>query len=359
MDKHHPCGKRSANQYGSGEGLEALEPLDLHKIRNFDEMLRAMSHTSFQGRKTGEAADVLEAMVRDKGCFNVLTLAGAMTAAQMGLVICEFIDHFDFDCVVSTGALMLHGLNQTIRGKHYKVPYGVDDRALYHQGYNRICDTLELEVNMDRAEEFLQSIWNEIPGEKTLSSWEICSRLGKNLMRDMPRSARSPFKSAYLKKVPIFIPASSDSEIGLDLLIRRYEQKINRKEKTRFDSFIDAEEYSDRVEAAVKSGKRLGIFTIGGGVPRNWAQQVGPYLDIRGVRLGEEHGAFARFHYAVRISTALVQDGGLSGCTYEEGISWGKFVPPEEGGMTAEVFCDATIAWPLITKAVMERLGIK
>ena len=356
----HLCGKRNSAKYGNGEGLTPLEPIDLRKINNFDQMLQAMSRTSFQGRKTGEAADVLEAMVRDSDCFKVLTLSGAMTVAQMGLVICDFIDHFGFNCLVSTGALMLHGLNQSLPGGvHYAVPHGASDRDLYHQGYNRVYDTLELERNMDRGEAFLQGIWDKASSEKIWSSHEICRIAGKQLSISMPPQDRSPFKSALQKDVPIFIPALTDSEIGLDGGIWRYKQSLSKEPIFRYDPFIDLEKYSDMVEGAIKQGKRLGIFTIGGGVPRNWAQQIGPYLDVRGERLGAEHGAFARFHYAVRISTALVQDGGLSGCTYEEGVSWGKFVPPEEGGRTAEVFCDATIAWPLITKAVMERLGIE
>ena len=51
--------------------------------------------------------------------------------------------------------------------------------------------------------------------------------------------------------------------------------------------------------------------------------------------------------------------GGLSGCTYSEGVSWGKFVPPEEGGRFCEVIEDATVSWPLVVKAVMERLDKK
>jgi deoxyhypusine synthase len=63
-----------------------------------------------------------------------------------------------------------------------------------------------------------------------------------------------------------------------------------------------------------------------------------------------------RYKYAVRICPEPEHWGGLSGCTYQEGISWGKFVPPNEGGRFAEVHADATIAWPLIIRAVMERL---
>jgi deoxyhypusine synthase len=351
------CGKRNSTEYGDGKGLTALEPIDLREIKSFDQMLRAMSKTGFGGGNTGEAADVLEAMVKDRDCFKVLTLAGAMTAAQMGLVICDYIELLGFDCVVSTGALMLHGLIQGIGATHFKAPHGVSDRELYHLGYNRIHTVLELERNMDKAEELLGKIFDEADPEKVWSSREISWVVGKYLTKNFDGKS-SPFESAYLRKVPIFIPAEVDSEIGLDIAVRRYRQRLNGEKIFQYDAFLDLEDYADLIEAAVKAGKRLGIFTIGGGVPRNFAQQVGPYLDIRGERLGKKYGAFVRFHYAVRISTALVQDGGLSGCTYQEGVSWGKIVPPEEGGMTAEVFCDATIAWPLITKAVMERLGV-
>ncbi len=51
--------------------------------------------------------------------------------------------------------------------------------------------------------------------------------------------------------------------------------------------------------------------------------------------------------------------GGLSGCTYSEGVSWGKFVPQSEGGRFSEVLCDATIAWPLLVRGMIERLGDK
>ena len=121
-----------------------------------------------------------------------------------------------------------------------------------------------------------------------------------------------------------------------------------------FDAFDDLEHYTDWCRAQ----KKLGIFTIGGGVPRNWAQQVGPYVDLMAKRIGEET-SLLRFQYAVRICPEPVHWGGLSGCTYSEGVSWGKFVPPEEGGRFCEVLEDATVAWPLVVKAVMERLEKK
>ncbi|MGY8803472.1 MAG: deoxyhypusine synthase family protein, partial [bacterium] len=82
--------------------------------------------------------------------------------------------------------------------------------------------------------------------------------------------------------------------------------------------------------------------------------QVGPYLEISAERLGLDQPV-RRYKYAVRICPEPVHWGGLSGCSYTEGVSWGKFVPEAEGGCFAEVFADATIAWPLIVRSVMER----
>jgi deoxyhypusine synthase len=119
-----------------------------------------------------------------------------------------------------------------------------------------------------------------------------------------------------------------------------------------YNPFLDLLSYA----RFVSGKKRLGIFTIGGGVPRNWAQQVAPFYDISSHRLGVELAA-PRFRYGVRICPEPVHWGGLSGCTYSEGVSWGKFVPKSEGGRYAEVYSDATVAWPLLVRGALERLG--
>jgi deoxyhypusine synthase len=121
----------------------------------------------------------------------------------------------------------------------------------------------------------------------------------------------------------------------------------------RYNPFLDLNSFARFALGA----RKLGIFTIGGGVPRNWAQEVGPYVDITNHRLKVELTP-PRYTYAVRICPEPVHWGGLSGCTYSEGVSWGKFVPPAEGGRFAEVFADATTVWPLLMKGVLEELGL-
>ncbi len=342
---------RDESAYGRGhdDGLEPLEPLDPSRIDGVDGLVRAMAKTAFGGRRLGEAADVLEAMVRDEDCFRVVTISGAMTIAKQGLLLCEMIDRGWVQAVVSTGALMTHGFVEGAGLLHFKHRPDMRDEELYERGYNRVYDTIELEKNLDDVERILQAALADMADDTVLSSRLICEKLGEHLVKTAP--GRAILKSAVEQQVPIYIPAFTDSELGLDLAIYQHTLARDRGVTVRFDPFLDLDDFADRV----RSHERLGIFTIGGGVPRNWAQQVGPYLEILRKRLGSDEPV-RRYRYAVRICPEPEHWGGLSGCSYTEGVSWGKFVPPAEGGRFAEVFADATIAWPLVVRAVMERL---
>ena len=97
------------------------------------------------------------------------------------------------------------------------------------------------------------------------------------------------------------------------------------------------------------------ILTICGRVPRNWAQQIAPYLEITADRLGTGEPV-RRYKCAVRVCPEPEHWGGLSGCTYTEGVSWGKFVPESAGGQFSEVHADATVALPLLIRALFEEL---
>jgi deoxyhypusine synthase len=344
---------------GAQDGLTPLEPLDLTRVADFDEMLAAMGKTAFGGRNLGEAAEVLAAMIRDPECAVVGTFSGAMSVAKMGLMICDMIDRGWLQVIVTTGALIAHGFIETLGRVHYKCPEHVPDRQLYRQGYNRIYDTLEMEANLDYAEDVFRRVLEGLDPEQVWSSAGLCRELGRYLAEqgDSPGILRS----AYLKDVPVFIPAFTDSELGLDLAGFMVKRALAAGRdltealgavSLKFNPFLDLGAYAQKVLSAPK----MGIFTVGGGVPRNWAQQVAPYLDLLTSRLNLELSE-VRFQYGVRLCPEPAHWGGLSGCTFKEGVSWGKFVSPEDGGRYAEVLCDATIAWPLLLAGVSQRLA--
>ncbi len=337
---------------GSDLGLSPTVPLDLARCATYSDLLEAMRETAFGGRQLGAAADVLETMVRDPDCLVVGTFSGAMTVAKQGLVLCDMIEHGMLDIVVSTGALMAHGLIEAVGGRHFKVSPHLTDRQRYYAGFDRVYDTLELEKNLDDLEAIFAEILAAWPDGEQASAHALCHILGAHLRDHMP--GRGILKSAVEHAVPVYIPAFTDSELGLDFALHNRQRRALGKRTITFDPFLDLEDYTERVQRA----KHLGIFTIGGGVPRNWAQQVSPYIDLIHSRAGSS-GKLHRFRYGVRICPEPVHWGGLSGCTYSEGVSWGKFIPPEEGGRFAEVAADATIAWPLLVAGVLERLARK
>jgi deoxyhypusine synthase len=360
--KHKNVTSHSHHQEGAGidrklhdpvaDRLIPLEPLDLAKIQSIDDLVRAMSKTAFTGRQLGEAADVLEAMARDQDCFVVMTLAGAMTVAKQGLVIAELIDRGIVNAIVSTGALMAHGLVEATGRAHFRYNPELSDEELYEAGYNRVYDTLEPEQNLDDVERVMAAVFGGWNPDEVMCSYKLNRAIGAHLTKR--EKERGILKSAYGRSVPVFVPAFSDSELGLDYALTNREREKQGKPRFRFDPFEDLEYFA----ATLLSQKRLGIFTIGGGVPRNWSQQFGPFIELRHRRGGEDL-PLKRYHYGLRICPEPVYWGGLSGSPYSEAISWGKFVPPAEGGKFGEVFVDATVGLPLIVAAVLERLKKK
>lgn len=360
---------------GFSDHLTPLKPLDLNKIKKFSDLTDAMSNTAFGGRLVGEAVETLVAMSKDKDTFVILTLSGAMTVAKMGLLVTDMIEKGLVNAVISTGALMAHGLVESQGMSHFKVPHNMDDKEMYLAGYNRVYDTIELEQNLDNTEEMFFKILDKINPEKVLSSRFLNEEIGKYLSKNTKH--RGILKSAYEKGVPVFVPAFTDSELGLDLALYNRLRLDEGQKIRKFDPFLDLEHYSHLIDKQ----KKIGIFTIGGGVPRNWAQQVTCYLDIieqrkavRGdpstsstlskaevlrVNKNKVEKVPLMFSYGLRICPEPVEWGGLSGCTYTEGISWGKFQPHELGSRFCEVPADATVVWPLILKSALEKLGKK
>jgi deoxyhypusine synthase len=350
---------------GRSDGLVPLESLALSEVGSFADLLRAMARTAFGGRQLGEAFEILLQMARDPDCRVVLTISGAMTVAKQGRVVCDMIDRGLVDAVIATGALIAHGLTESIGLTHYRYDPTKSDATLFDQGYNRIYDTLEMESNLNDVERLVSSVLRESQPEGGMwSSARLCRALGERLSR--LDHGPGILRSAYQRQVPVFIPAFTDSEMGLDVstwAMNGALRAAGRDPTTLtavdevlqavppFSPFLDLQQYARLACAA----PRLGILTIGGGVPRNWAQQVGPYIDITNHRLGC-HLTPPRFRYGVRICPEPVHWGGLSGCTYSEGVSWGKFVPTADGGRYAEVYADATMVWPLLMKAVFEDL---
>jgi deoxyhypusine synthase len=184
----------------------------------------------------------------------------------------------------------------------------MDDKTLFEAGYNRVYDSLEPEVNLDHVEEVMDDVLSNWDAEEVACSWKIHRKIGETLHKQ--GAGRGILKSAYEHNVPVFVPAFSDSELGIDFALQKIARQREKKPLLRFDPFEDFEKFADTMLAT----KRMGLFTVGGGVPRNWSQQFGVYAELL-ARRGYKKIPLKRYNYGVRICPEPVHWGGLSGST--------------------------------------------
>ena len=295
--------------------------------------------------QVAKGAEALHAMVRDKQCLRFLTISGAMTVGKMDLIICDMIESGLINAISSTGALMAHGLVSSIGLKHYKYNPAYDDTALARRKLNRVTDTLEPETNLDTVEEVIGKVIDQLDGARPIGPTVLNKLIGKHLTESYPNE-RGILKSAYLWRVPVFVPALVDSELGNDLYIHN----LKRKRRGKKPILVDLENDSRELVKLVTAAKRFGIFTIGGGVPRNNVQNVSPLIEIINERLGTNLPP-RRFTYGIRICPDRPHFGHLSGCTYSENESWRKAA---KNGVYAEIQADATQVWPFLVKYVLD-----
>ena len=122
------------------------------------------------------------------------------------------------------------------------------------------------------------------------------------------------------------------------------------KRRGKMPIMMDLERDSQKLIELVTGAKRFGIFSIGGGVPRNNVQNVAPLIEIINERLGSTFPE-RRYSYGIRICPDKPHFGHLSGCTYSENESWRKAA---RNGIYAEILADATQVWPFLVKHVIE-----
>ena len=324
----------------------ALEEWIEGKSSSVGALISALAPHGGLAAQVARGAKALEAMMSDKNCARFLTISGAMTVGKMDLVICDMIERGYVQAISSTGALMAHGLVSSIGLKHYKYNPKYNDTELARRKLNRVTDTLEPETNLDTVEEVIGKVIDAIDGKEPFSPTALNRLIGKHLAENYPNE-RGILKSAYLHKVPVFVPAFVDSELGNDIYIHN----IKRRRRGKRPLLMDLERDSKELIKLVTDSKRFGIFSIGGGVPRNNVQNVAPLIEIINERLGPTFPN-RRFTYGVRICPDRPHFGHLSGCTYSENESWRK---ADKNGIYAEMLADATQVWPFLIKYLMER----
>ena len=317
-----------------------VQPFEVHPGDTASDLLRKMGQTAFQARNLGGAADIWSQMLAGRTTI-ILSLSGALVPAGMRKLLAYLIQHRYIDCLVSTGAQIFHDLNESFGNTHFQGRPEMDDKELRQRRVVRMYDVLADDQAQDATERFVKDFAEALP-DRSYTTREFIYLLGKEARR---RVAEGGIVTAAAEAgVPIFCPALGDSILGTALAWSRYEGKS----QLQIDIVKDVLETSALVDLTEKHGGRTGLVVLGGGAPRNYAQQSATL----GYMAGE--GLWYKTHlYAIQITTDQPHWGGLSGATFEESKSWGKF--DLEAARTVHVYCDATIALPLLATAVAER----
>ena len=232
------------------------------------------------------------------------------------------------DVIVSTGAIIVdQDFFEALGFKHYQGSPQANDDELMKKGIDRIYDTLIDEDDLRVCDMTIKEIADAIP-PRAYSSREFIRLMGKFLQK---KKIPSVVLAAYRQEVPIFVPAFSDSSAGFGLVCHQWKKKDSGK--VTIDSVKD---FLELTKIKI-STKETGLLMIGGGVPKNFAQDVTVSADILGKKV-------SMHKYAVQITVADERDGALSGSTLKEAHSWGKV----DAGHEQMVFSEATIAFPLM-----------
>ncbi len=311
------------------------EPVEHIDIKSFDssKIIEAMKDMSFTARDTAKAAEILNTMINDKDCTIILCIAGSTSAAGCIQTYVDMVKCNMVDVVVATGAAIVDmDFFEALGFRHYKANRPFDDERLRELHIDRIYDTFIDEDQLQICDNTIKQIADSLPA-RPYSSREFIKEMGRYLV-DNAEKSDSVVQTAYENNVPIFCPAFSDSSAGFGLVKH---QKENETSHICIDSVKDFRELTEiKIRSSVS-----GLFMIGGGVPKNFAQDT--------VICAEVLGNPVEMHkYAVQITVADVRDGALSGSTLKEAHSWGKV----DTGYEQMVYAEVSSVLPLIVSYV-------
>ena len=331
-----PAGtKRSEQPVTSGEFMEkkdylknTVEHIDFTAINAVD-IIRAMRGMSFTARDLAVAAEIYDTMLADRECAVILTIAGSTSAAGCMRIYADLVRYNMVDAIVATGATIVDmDFFEALGFRHYQGSPHVDDQELRRLYIDRIYDTYIDEEELQICDRTIREIADGL-SPKPCSSREFIREMGRYLTTHAVKK-NSLVQAAFEADVPIFCPAFSDSSAGFGLVLH---QASHPDQHVSIDSVKDFRELT-AIKMAVENS---GLLMIGGGVPKNFAQDTVICAEV----LGKE---VPMHRYAIQITVADARDGACSSSTLREATSWGKVDVSYE----QMVYAEATSVLPLM-----------
>ena len=311
--------------------------------KSLDGLLKAMGETGFQGKTLAETLNVWEAMARDPNTTILLGYAGSMSTTGQWKIIKWLVKNRYVDAIVSTGANISEDVVEAMGYHYYQGSPVADDAALLKCDIDRYYDVYVDDLQYAKMMDFISDFLETLDPKYSYSSAEFLHEFGKYQAK---HGVDSITTEAYRQNVPVFSPAMVDSAYGESATWLRWK----KGKEVNVNQFKDFYQLAD----IGKKAKGTSVVYIGGGVPKDTIQLITVMQEFFAGY--PEFREIAPHDYAIQITTDSPQWGGLSGCTFEEAISWGKISTKAK---RAVCYCDATIALPILSHGLLERLGGK
>jgi deoxyhypusine synthase len=317
-------------------------PTPLQKGMSIDQLVHYMGQTSFEARNVYRGSELFRKMIMENDVIW-LGIAGAGVAGGMGGMIISLLEAGFIDIICSTGAQVYHDLHFAFDLPVKAINPDWDDNQLRKHGDTRIYDigirekeTLEAQDKI--IQRFIQEDYHYL-SETSLASWEFNFRLGKWTKENSKYPERSFIVKAYEKEIPVFWDSQSNHSIAMNLTLtdRQGYPVILSAQRDIFDS-----------AALSFSSGGTSFVELGGGGPKNFIQQTGPTISqILSIDFeGAERG--------LQIGTAVEREGSLSGCTFGEAVTWGKY-RKDDPEKLVQIWSEYSIVLPLIAAYVLEK----
>lgn len=316
-------------------------PPGVRKGMSIRELIELMGQTSFEARNVQRGAALYKRMISENDTIW-LGIAGAGIAGGMGGMVISLLEAGFIDVICSTGAQIYHDLHFAfglpVKAIH---PHWNDDQLRKH-GDTRIYDIgIREKETLEAQDELIRSFVMEnhaTLARAPLSTWEFNYLLG----RWVKEKARYPERSFVVKAaelgVPVFWDSLSNHSIAMNLV---------RTDREGFPLTLSAQkDIFDSAAIAYATGGS-GFVELGGGGPKNFIQQTGPtvsqimQIDFEGAERG------------LQIGTAVEREGSLSGCTFSESVTWGKYHSADPVNLV-QIWGEYSIVFPLLTAYVIE-----
>lgn len=278
----------------------------------------------------------------DDGDTIWLGIAGAGIAGGMGGMVISLLEAGFIDAICSTGAQIYHDLHFAFDLPVKAVSPHCDDDLLRKHGDTRIYDigirdqeTLQAQDEIIR--QFIKDKYDEF-SSKTVASWEFNYYLGMWVNKKAPYPERSLTAVAAKLGIPIFWDSLANHTIAMNLV---------RTDQEGYPIILSAQKDIFDSASIVFSSNATGFVELGGGGPKNYIQQTGPFLSQ--ILSLDFEGA----DRALQIGTAVERDGSLSGSTFGEAVTWGKYCSVDDTKLV-QIWGEYSVIFPLLSAYVID-----